>query len=216
MKEQRLGIATSLAIHSGLLFLFLMIPAANVIPYTKTFYISFTQQEASPIRNEETKKITRSVPKQEEMQTVRKPEVIENKQLHDEVIVNDKPPVAVAVQKAENLKPAQMAVASLEKAGNQTIVETTFGSRGAPAFIHREIPVYPLLAQRFGKEGKVVLKLFIDKSGVLQNIEVIEPSGFGFTEAAVEAIKKSSFSPAHRNGEKIPSKAILSVRFNLK
>ena len=78
------------------------------------------------------------------------------------------------------------------------------------------MPVYPLLARRLGKEGKVVLKLLIDKNGTLQDIEVIEASGFGFTEAAVAAIKKSAFSPAYSNGEKVPSKAILSVRFNLK
>jgi protein TonB len=78
------------------------------------------------------------------------------------------------------------------------------------------MPEYPFTARRFGKEGKVVLKLLIDKHGKLQNIEVIEPSGFGFTEAAVTAIKKSSFSPAYRNGEKIASKALLSVRFILR
>jgi protein TonB len=72
------------------------------------------------------------------------------------------------------------------------------------------------LARRFGKEGKVVLRLLIDRNGKLQNVEVIEPSGFGFTESAIEAIKKSTFSPAYRNGEKIASKAILPVRFNLK
>lgn len=213
MKEQRLGIVTSLAIHAGFLFLFLTIPVARVIPYTKTFYISFAQQETSPsINQKETKQIIRS--KTDQVQSISKPKVVEIKQPRDEFIVNEKP-VTVAVQKAENLKPAETTVASLGKAENHAIVETTFGNAGAPAFKHREMPVYPLLARRFGKEGKVVLKLFIDKNGTLQNIEVMEPSGFGFTEAAVEAIKKSSFSPANRNGEKITSKAIISVRFNL-
>jgi len=214
MNEQRIGVVTSLAIHAGFLFLFLTIPVASVIPYTKTFYISFAQQETSPsISQKATKQINRS--KEAQVQSISKPEVVEIKQHQDEFIVNEKP-VTVAVQKAENLNPAKTEVASLGKAENQAVVETTFGNGGAPAFVKREIPAYPLLARRFGKEGKVILKLIIDKNGTLQNIEVMEPSGFGFTEAAIEAVKKSSFSPGYRNGEKITSKAILSVRFNLK
>ena len=214
MNEQRKGIVTSLAIHAGFLFLFLTIPVASVIPYTKTFYISFAQQETSPSINQKEKKHINRF-KADQVQSISKPEVVEIKQHHDEFVVNEKP-VTVAVQKTENLELANMEVASLGKAENQAVVETAFGNAGAPAFVHREMPVYPLLARRFGKEGKVILKLSIDKNGTLQNIEVMGPSDFGFTEAAIEAVKKSSFSPAYRNGEKITSKAILSVRFTLK
>jgi protein TonB len=140
---------------------------------------------------------------------------MEIEQHQNELVVKETPVLSVA-QKTENHPPVKAEIASLGKAENQGISETVFGNSGAPAFIHRETPVYPYLAKRFGKEGKVVLKLLIDKNGTLQNIEVIEPSEFGFTETAVEAIKKSTFAPAHRNGEKIASRAILSVRFILK
>jgi protein TonB len=71
------------------------------------------------------------------------------------------------------------------------------------------------LARRLGKEGKVLLKLLIDTDGKLQKIEVVEPAGFGFTEAAVEAVKKSTYAPGYRNGERILTKALLPVRFQL-
>jgi len=214
MNAQRLGIITSLAVHAGFLFLFLAIPVAGVIPYTKTFYISFAQEEASPsIIQKETKQIIRS--KADNVQSISKPEVVEIKQHRDEFIVNEKP-VMAAVQGAENPTPAKTEITGIGKAVNQGVSETVFGNSGAPAFTHREMPVYPLLARRLGKEGKVVLKLLIDKNGTLQDIEVIEQSEFGFTEAAVAAVKKSTFSPAHSNGEKVPSKAILCIRFNLK
>ena len=214
MNEQRIGIVTSLAIHATFLILFLTIPVAGAIPYTKTFYISFLQQEAPPsISQKDTKQIIRS--QAEHVQSISKPEVVEIRQPHDEFIVNEKP-VTAAAQNAENPILAKTEITSIGKAINEGIAETIFGNSGAPAFTHREMPVYPLLARRLGKEGKVVLKLLIDKNGTLQDIEVIEASGFGFTEAALAAIKKSAFSPAYRNGEKVPSKAILSVRFNLK
>jgi len=214
MNEQRIGIVTSLAIHAGFLLLFLTIPVAGAIPYTKTIYISFAQQEVlSSTSQKEMKSITR--PKAEQVQSISKPEIMEIKDRQDEFIVNERP-VTAAVQNAENPILGKTEITSIGKAVNQGFAETVFGNSGAPVFTHREMPVYPLLARRLGKEGKVVLKLLIDKNGTLQDIEVIEASGFGFTEAAVAAIKKSAFSPAYSNGEKVPSKAILSVRFNLK
>src|SRR5271157_2509975 len=100
MNEQRIGIVTSLAIHATFLILFLTIPVAGAIPYTKTFYISFLQQEAPPsISQKDTKQIIRS--QAEHVQSISKPEVVEIRQPHDEFIVNEKP-VTAAAQNAEN------------------------------------------------------------------------------------------------------------------
>lgn len=211
MKEQLLGIVSSLAIHAGFLALLLTIPVANVIPYTNTIHIRFAQQEESPsISQKKTKAIMR--PQAENEQSIGKPKAAEIRHRQDDAIGKETPVMAI---KTEHHSPLNTVIASLEKEGNQKIMETKFGNAAAPEFIHREMPIYPILARRLGKEGNVVLKLLIDTAGNLQNIEVIEPSWIGFTEAAVEAIQKSTFSPAHKNGEKIASKAILSVRFKL-
>ena len=98
---------------------------------------------------------------------------------------------------------------------NETQVDMTLGEPGAPQFIHRELPVYPFLARRLDKEGKVVVRLTLDESGRQKNIEVIEPCGFGFTDAAVTALKKSVFSPARKNGKAIASRVLVPVRFVL-
>jgi len=60
------------------------------------------------------------------------------------------------------------------KIGDRSIVETSFGATGAPAFINRVMPVYPPAARRLGREGRVVLKLLIDRHGKLRSIEVLE------------------------------------------
>lgn len=94
--------------------------------------------------------------------------------------------------------------------------DTEFGSEFGPKFLHREIPVYPMMARRLGKEGRVLLRLTIDEKGNLLNIEVIEGSGYGFTEAAVAAVKRSSFMPAKIDGMPVMSRALLPIRFNLR
>ena len=106
-------------------------------------------------------------------------------------------------------------MAKASQTNTPLIVETTFGSRNAPAFIHRETPLYPPVARRLGKEGKVVLKLMIDSNGRLREIEVLEDAAYGFTEAAVEAVKRSTYAPALQNGVKAAARAILPIRFHL-
>ena len=96
------------------------------------------------------------------------------------------------------------------------LIDVEFGSQNAPRFLHREIPVYPLIARRLGKEGRVLLRLTIDERGNLLNVEVIEGPGYGLTEAAVEAVKKSTFTPAMVDGKAVPSKALLPIRFSLR
>jgi TonB family protein len=94
-------------------------------------------------------------------------------------------------------------------------IDTRFGTSIAPAFLHKEMPIYPMFARKLGREGRVMLKLTIDENGNLLDIEVIEKAGYGFTEAAVEAVKKSTFLPAKRDGKPIASRALLPIRFQL-
>lgn len=93
---------------------------------------------------------------------------------------------------------------------------TDFGSATGPAFLRRVSPVYPDQARRRGQEGKVLLRLTIDERGNLQKVEVLEGAGFGFEEAAIEAVKRSSFRPASIEGKPVPSIARLPVRFVLR
>jgi TonB family protein len=95
------------------------------------------------------------------------------------------------------------------------VEEVGFGSKESPRFLRREMPIYPLMARKLGKDGKVILRLTIDEKGNLLNVEVIEKGGYGFTEAAMEAVKKSTFLPAKKDGKPIASRALLPIRFQL-
>ncbi len=102
------------------------------------------------------------------------------------------------------------------KGGSSTgNAEAHFGDYGAPTFLYQEMPVYPALARRLGKEGRVLLKLVIGTDGKLVNVEVVEGAGYGFTEASVAAVKKSTYAPGYRNGNKVSTWVLLPVSFRL-
>lgn len=91
-----------------------------------------------------------------------------------------------------------------------------FGSASGPAFRRQTTPAYPALAKRRNKEGVVLLRLSISETGQMTRLEVLEDPGYGFAEAAQEAIRSSSFTPAHHNGKPVAVRAILPIRFNLR
>jgi len=94
--------------------------------------------------------------------------------------------------------------------------EMAFGSASGPTFRRQTAPAYPALAKRRNKEGVVLLRLSISETGHLTRLEVLEDPGYGFAEAAQEAISNSSFTPAHHNGKPVAVRAILPIRFNLR
>lgn len=89
------------------------------------------------------------------------------------------------------------------------------GDAGSPRFIHRELPVYPFMARKLGKEGKVLLRLALDAQGKLLGVDTVEANGYGFAEAARSAIRKSTFTPAVRDGRTVSSQVLVSVKFIL-
>ena len=93
---------------------------------------------------------------------------------------------------------------------------TDFGRGAGPAFLRRVMPVYPEQARRLGQEGRVLLRLTIDERGNLLKVEVLDGAGFGFDEAAVEAVRRSAFRPASIQGKPVVSIARLPIRFALR
>lgn len=93
--------------------------------------------------------------------------------------------------------------------------EVAFGSLQGPSFRKQVKPVYPTVANRRGRTGRVLLRLSITETGQLTRAEVLEDPGHGFAEAALEAVRQSSFIPAHQNGKPIAVRTTLPIRFKL-
>jgi TonB family protein len=114
--------------------------------------------------------------------------------------------------------PTQAAGVGGESTGGGTgdiPVTAAFGTVNGPRFLYRELPEYPLLAKRRRQEGRVVLSISLSEKGVLTGIEVVEASHVIFIAPSIEAVKRSRFAPATRNGIPVAAKALLPVRFVL-
>jgi TonB family protein len=75
---------------------------------------------------------------------------------------------------------------------------------------------YPPDALKRGLVADVKLILTLDKEGNVTKVEIAEPVGNGFDEAAVEAALGFRFAPATRDGEPIPVKIPYVYRFTVR
>ena len=80
----------------------------------------------------------------------------------------------------------------------------------------KERIIYPLGAKNQGIEGIVILELFIDQDGNIKHLEVLKDPGYGFAEAAKEALKGIKCLPAKANGIPVAVKFRYPIRFTLK
>jgi protein TonB len=91
----------------------------------------------------------------------------------------------------------------------------------APVFDERAIMadlIYPPIALRSGIEGRVILELFVDRTGAVQRITILreEPEGRGFGEAAVRVFTGRKGTPAMANDEPVSSRPRYPVYFRIK
>jgi protein TonB len=74
---------------------------------------------------------------------------------------------------------------------------------------------YPEEARKQGTEGRVVVSVRIDEKGAVTEATIAE-SVPGLDEAALNAIKKTSWKPAVNQGEPVSATVLVPVEFRLK
>jgi len=78
-------------------------------------------------------------------------------------------------------------------------------------------PVYPEIAQEAGIEGTVVVQVFVDNRGRVQDTLILKGiPNTGLDEAAVAAIKKTRFRPARQRERAVGVWISIPVNFRLK
>jgi protein TonB len=90
-----------------------------------------------------------------------------------------------------------------------------------PQFNEREIQaalVYPPIALRSGIEGRVILELFVDRNGLVQQVRILQetPKDRGFGEAAIRAFTGRRGIPAQANGGPVSSRYRYPVSFRIR
>lgn len=209
MREQIRGFQLSLLAHA-LVIAALWSLSMSAVTVSRPIEIDFgVVREDTPKAVEQTRTLRKEPVKATVRQKVVEQHLTPSVSEHAAPVSAPKPVEAVE-EKAGGTKGATGAVS------RGALENVPFGSATGPNFLHRAMPVYPFAARRLNKEGKVVLRLTIDEHGRLLHTEVVEGAGYGFTEAAVEAVKKSTYRPARRDGVAVLSRALLPVRFELK
>ena len=69
-----------------------------------------------------------------------------------------------------------------------------------PRILQAQAPEYPPAALEAGKQARVKVRIHIDATGTVSAVDVIEPVGDGFDEAAVAAAMQYVFEPAEIDG----------------
>jgi len=85
----------------------------------------------------------------------------------------------------------------------------------SPQFLHRETPVYPESMRASGRRGVVILSVFIDKTGKVRKVTVLESGGEQFDIAAIHGMQASSFIPAKIDGKAVAVILKMPVEFRL-
>ena len=78
-------------------------------------------------------------------------------------------------------------------------------------------PIFPELARVARLSGRVILRAVIDEEGSVGEIEVVDSNrpGFGFDDAAVEAVQQWKYKPATMRGRPVAVYFVVLVEFKL-
>lgn len=74
-------------------------------------------------------------------------------------------------------------------------------------------PQFPRVAEIFTQSGVVVLDGTVTVEGRVVDLEVIQPRGFGFEEAAIDAVRQWRFDPVLVDGVPQDARLTVTVRF---
>ena len=86
----------------------------------------------------------------------------------------------------------------------------------APVLLQAVNPIYPPAALAAGKTADVKVRLHIDATGVVTQVEVVTPVGDGFDEAARTAAAQYVFDPAEFDGKPGPIVVETTIHFVIK
>jgi len=84
-----------------------------------------------------------------------------------------------------------------------------------PVVVKKVEPKYPELAMRAGLEGKVWVKIWVDKEGKPKQVIVLKSDAEIFNEPSIEAAKQFVFTPAYMNNGPVSVWVSVPFKFTL-
>ena len=137
-----------------------------------------------------------SKPKQR-IEPVKKAEAKESKQVEEQRMVRD----VTVPQSVESMENFELSM--------PIVVQRV-------AYVDKKIctPKYPRVSRKRGERGKVLVRIFINRDGSSEKVEIEQSSGFDrLDQAAMDSAKKCRFIPAKRNGKPVKTLATIPYTF---
>jgi TonB family protein len=95
------------------------------------------------------------------------------------------------------------------------IPEKTIEIEGGDGAIQRKVK-YPELARMARVEGKVVVKVVVDREGSVGNVSFLKPANDMLNQEVLRVInEETKFQPAQQNGKPVSSSIVVQVNFKL-
>jgi len=212
MKRMLAAIALALLLH-GVLFLAgaEWFPDTTLPPRISQFVIVTMSYRHKPALKAESEKKEEAA-----QQEILKPELVE-KSLTPQLIKPVEQEQVFEVQKQETA----IKNVSEEATPKETLVKESGGATGrvqeaVPLYKINPPPRYPRTARRRGIQGTVVLSVYVDVQGRVDNLWVFESSGYRVLDnAALDSVKKWSFEPGRKGETPIAMWVNVPVRFEL-
>ena len=84
-----------------------------------------------------------------------------------------------------------------------------------PQIVKKVEPGYPAAALQAGLEGRVIVKIWVDREGKAGKVVVLKSDNEVFNEAAIEAARQFVFTPAYLNNKPVAVWVSYPFRFRL-
>ena len=94
--------------------------------------------------------------------------------------------------------------------------ELVLGQGNAPSYARFFPPEYPPKARRMNIQGRVLLRVLVNKEGRAAAVEVVESTHPDFTRAARKSAQRSSYVPMKRTGQPAEAWVIIPFHFQLR
>lgn len=113
--------------------------------------------------------------------------------------------------KALNTQNASVQTAAIDKPATPAAIQLA-----RPLYKKNPSPKYPRRARKLRYEGVVILDVQVDENGKVNDLKILESSGYEILDkAAVSSVKRWLFEPGTRNGEKVKMWVSVPIRFQL-
>ena len=84
-------------------------------------------------------------------------------------------------------------------------------------YLDNPAPAYPGLSRRLGEQGRVMLRVHVEASGLPSSVEVRTSSGYErLDQAALEAVRRWKFVPAKLGDKSVAASVVVPINFNLR